>query len=227
MMSHVRTLLLLFIALFFVSKIHASTAGIIWHAGQATLWEGSILTGDVAYNWCAEAVQIRHRNGQISTFSSRQVREFGWFDYSMHKNRNFVSLSTSFKSEHPQLAFFEIFIDGQLPVIRRLDLPHGWLSRKLGHPKQYFDNPTLAQDTGLFTYFAYDEGQFLAVDHFYKEIYQPKLAMFDQELSRYSQVHNLNENTLLGKLMLINRYNFLAEENQKTASIKSENQFVE
>jgi hypothetical protein len=192
-----------------------------WHTGELALFDNVTLKGDLSYNWSAEMVLLRQPNGHIRTYSAYQVRQFEWFDFAQSKQRKFVSLSRELADKRPNQTFYEICMNGSLPVIRRLKRPHGLFKRAFNHPNHYNDTQQLAQNMDYFEYFVYDDGQFLALDRFYTDIYEPRLASYDRELQTYMRNHNINERSLLGRIVLISQYNFLEQENQKTASNRS------
>jgi hypothetical protein len=213
------TLSLLFV-LFLVSICQATQPKIMWRAGQIELWDRTTLEGDLAYNWAAEMVSIREANGRIRTFSANQAARFSWFDYSVHKVRTFISLVKPVNKDHESQVFHEICMDGPLTVVRRLKKPHGLLKRWLNGPEQANDQPAMAQDTDHFNYFVYDAGQLLDLDRFHKDIYKPLMTTYERELNRYMQRHNINNRTLAGRLVLIDRYNWMVQHDSKAASNK-------
>ena len=188
--------------------------------GHLTLWDNTVLEGDVAYNWSAEAVLLRQADRRIRTFSASQVSQFGWFDYSQHEHRRFVTLAIATDNNQSKQAIFEHCLDGSLVVIRRIRPARGlnkWFAK---HPMHYTDRPAMAQDKEQFEYFVYDADRLLALDRFYTDIYAPLMANHAPELQQYTLSHNLNDRTLLGRLVLINQYNYLVQQDAKTASIK-------
>lgn len=215
--SAVTTIIALFFATFSFSRGLDAT----WHPGRLALSDQDTLKGDLSYNWSAEMVLLRQPNGHIRTYSAYQVREFEWFDFAQSKQRKFVSLSRSLAGQRTSQTFYEVCMDGSLPVVRRLKRPHGLFKRAFNHPGHYNDTQQLAQNMDYFEYFAYDDGRFLALDRFYTDIYEPRLATYDRELQTYMRNHNINERSLLGRIVLISQYNFLQQENQKTASNRS------
>ena len=164
---------------------------------------------------------IHQPDGRLRALSANQVLEFGWFDYNLYKQRDFKSLSGSMDTDRINRRFFEVCMDGSLSVVRRLRRPHGLFKRAFGHPSHYTDQPTMAQDTDHFDYFVHDAGQLIALDQFYGAIYEPLMTAYDQELQHYAQKHNLNTRSLLGRLVLIDHYNFLAQKNTQSASARS------
>lgn len=192
-----------------------------WHTGELALFDNVTLKGDLSYNWSAEMVLLRQPNGHIRTYSAYQVKQFEWFDFAQSKQRKFISLSRERADKRPNQTFYEVCMNGFLPVIRRLKRPHGLFKRAFNHPGHYNDTQQLAQNMDFFEYYAYDDGQFLALDRFYTDIYEPRLATYDRELQTYMRNHNINERSLLGRIILISQYNLLEQENQKTASNRS------
>ena len=210
----------LLLVFFHVSTAEANYPKIVWYKGHLTLWDNTVLEGDVAYNWSAEAVLLRQADGRIRTFSASQVSQFGWFDYSQHEHRRFVALTVARDNDHSKQVIFERCLDGSLVVIRRIRPVHGlnkWFTK---HPMHYTDRPVLCQDREQFEYFVYDADRLLALDRFYTDIYERLMTNHAHELQYFIRQHNLNDRTLLGRLVLINQYNFLVQQDAKTASIK-------
>lgn len=209
-----------FFVLFLFDTSQAAQPKIIWRAGQLELWDRTTLEGDLTYNWAAEMVSLREAGGRVRTFSANQVARFSWFDYSVHKLRNFISLVRPINQEQEGQVFHEICMDGPLTVVRRLKKPHGLFKRWLNRPEQTNDQPAIAQDTDQFNYFVYDAGQLLDLDRFYKDIYTPLMTSYDRELNQYVERHNINNRTLAGRLVLIDRYNWMVQHDSKAASTK-------
>ncbi|MFD2569879.1 hypothetical protein ACFSUS_04490 [Spirosoma soli] len=199
----------------------ADIPGVAWQAGELVMWNNTSLAGDVSYNWSTETVLLRQRNGQIRSYSAHTVRQFGWFDHNQHKYRQFLSLASPTGSDVILHRFYELCLDGSLTVIRRLRRPHGLFKRTFSHPAHYADTQELAQTSEQFDYFVYDEGEFLTFDRFHSDIYTPKLITHDRELQHFQRIHNINDRSLLGRLVLIDHYNFLMKQDQKTASIRN------
>ena len=78
----------------------------------------------------------------------------------------------------------------------------------------------MSQNTDLFDYYVHDADRLMALDRFYVEIYEPLMTAYDRELQTYVQRHNLNTRTLLGRLVLIDQYNFLVQKDPRTASAR-------
>lgn len=208
------------IVLFLVLPTMASSPKITWQAGHLLFWDKTVLEGDLSYNWAAEMISLREPDGRIRAFSANQVSEFGWFDFSVHKQRNFVSLVKQLDKSRVSQAFFEICVDGSLPVVRRLRTRHGFLKRTFSHPVYSNDQPTLTQNAEHFDYFVYDAGRLLALDRYYLDIYDPLMTAYDRELHQYALSHNINDRTLPGRLVLINHYNWLVQHDTKAASAR-------
>ncbi|GAB3491856.1 hypothetical protein GCM10027341_05320 [Spirosoma knui] len=211
---------LVLIVLFRVSVRAGNLAGTRWQRGDIQLWTTSALSGEISYNWLTETVLFRQPNGQIRALSAQQVRQFSWFDHSQHKQRAFISLASAVGKGRQKHGFYERCLDGSLTVVRRLRKPHGLFKRTFSYPSNFSDTQTLAQNTDQFDYYVYDEGELRPFDHFYADIYLPLMKTYDEQLQRYQLVHNINERTILGRLVLINQYNLLVQQDQETASIR-------
>lgn len=210
-----------FFALFSVTLAEASLPKAIWHAGHVEFWDRTDLEGDLSYNWAAEMVSVRQEDGRIHTFSANQVARFGWFDYSQHKLRNFVSLARPTGNDITNQGFYEICLDGSLAVVRRLRQSRGLLKRMLSHPAHATDQPVLTQNTDLFDYFVYDAGRLLTLNRFYLDIYEPLMTAYKKELHHYASTHNINDRALAGRLVLIDRFNWFVQHDSKAASAKN------
>ncbi|MVM31500.1 hypothetical protein GO755_15750 [Spirosoma sp. HMF4905] len=212
--------LLTTIVLFHVFSVHAALPKPAWKSGQLILWNKTVLEGDLCYNWLMETVLFRHADGRVHTFSANQVSQFGWFDFDIHKYRQFKVLASSGTKTHTRQTFFEICMDGSLAVVRNLRQPRGLFKRAFSHPAYFVDQPTMAQNTDYFNYYVYDAGHLLELDRFYTDIYDPLMTAYDKVLKRYIYEHNINDRNLAGRLVLIDRYNSLVERDAKTASVK-------
>ncbi|MVM38441.1 hypothetical protein GO730_14110 [Spirosoma sp. HMF3257] len=214
-------LLLSTVVLFCVLPVQAALPKPVWQRGQLTLWDKTLLEGDLSYNWLMETVLFRQPNGQVRTFSSNQVSDFGWFDFSNHTYRTFKVLASDETKTAIRHSFFEVCMDGSLVVVRKLKKPHGLFKRAFSHPTYFTDQPEMAQSLDYFNYYVYDAGHLLTLDRFYLDIYHPLMRAYDKVLQHYIEVHNINDRALLGRLLLIDRYNTLVEQDAKTASARN------
>ncbi|WP_420148324.1 hypothetical protein [Spirosoma sp.] len=210
-----------FFSFFCTLSTHAHYPKVSWHTGKIILNDKNQLEGEIAYNWLAEMVMIRQTSGRMSTLSADQVLQFGWFDYNQHTYRNFLSLPASATENTLHHAFFEVCMDGPLSVVRRLKQRRGLFKRAFGHPSNYTDQPAMAQNTDHFDYYVHDAGRLLPMARFYTEVYERLMAAYDQPLQRYVQTHNINSRVLAGQLVLVDHYNFLVQQDARTASAKS------
>ena len=209
------------IVFFHVHSAFATLPKLSWHSGQITGWDKTVLTGEVSYNWLIRTVSFRQEDGRIRSFSANQVSQFGWFDFDTHTYRDFRVLKHEGSNSRPSQAFFEVCTDGPLTVVRQLKPLRGLQKHLFSHPAYFADEPALAQNTDFFEYFVYDAGRLRAIDRFYTDVYEPLMTAYKKQLTRYIQTHNLNDRTLLGRLILINRYNSMVEQDARTASAKS------
>lgn len=208
------------IVLFHVFPVQAALPKPTWQSGKLILLDRTVLEGDLSYNWLMETVLFRQADGRVRTLSANQLSQFGWFDFSIHKYRDFKVLASDEPREPSRAAIFEICMDGSLVVVRHLRQRHGLLNRTFTHPTYFADRPEMAQNTDYFDYFVYDAGQLRALERFYLDIYEPLMRAHDKALQHYVQVHNINDRSLLGRLLVIDRYNTLVEQDAKTASAK-------
>ncbi len=221
MKRHYASTLLVLIVLFLSQVTLAKPPLPVWRSGQLAFWNGASAQGELAYNWSAEMVLLRLPTGQIRTYSASQVRQFGWFDPNQHKQRIFVSLARNHADEQTAHGFYEVCLDGSLTVVRQLKRQRGWLSRSFHRPEQLIDTPELADLQEPFNYFVYDEGQFLTFERFFPDIYHPHMISQSRELDDFVLSHNLNARTILGQLILVDRYNNLSKNGQQTASART------
>lgn len=191
-----------------------------WQSGQITGWDKTVLTGDLCYNWLIETVLFRRTDGRIQTFSANQVSQFGWFDSVTNTYRDFRVLSHEVPNSRSSRAFFEVCMDGPLTVVRQLKPLRGLRKHLFSHPAYFTDEPDLAQNIEFFDYFVYDAGRLRAIDRFYTDVYAPLMSAYKPQLEQYIQVHHLNDRTLLGRLVLIDRYNIMVRQDARTASAK-------
>lgn len=225
-MKNVYSFAVIVLIIFFSSgTVVSARPDAVWRKGQLTLISKVVLDGDLSYNWSTEVVSLRQVDGRVRAFSAHQVQKFSWFDYDDHKQRTFLALSAAL-SNQPEPAFFEVCTDGALSVVRRLRRPHGLFKHAFSHPAYYHDQPTLAQNFDHFDYFVYDAGRLREFSKFYIDIYEPLMTTYQQELRTYATTRNINERSLLGRLVLVDRYNYLVQQDPKTASAR-ERQYVE
>ena len=111
-------------------------------------------------------------------------------------------------------------MDGPLTVVRQLKPLRGFRKHLFSHPAYFTDEPTLSQNIDFFDYFVYDAGRLRAIDRFYTDVYEPLMTAYKTQLKQYTQVHNLNDRTLLGRLVLIDQYNTMVQQDARTASAK-------
>lgn len=212
----------LLIVLFFASPAQAALPETAWRTGHLTLWDKTVLEGELSYNWCIELVLFRQSDGRVRTFSADQVSQFSWFDFADLKERDFVSLSNPAKNARPGQIFVEVCMDGPLRVVRRLRPLRGFFKGVFSHPAHFTDQPAFAQNTDYFDYFVYDAGRLRALDRFYIDIYRPLMTTYDKELQAYVAIHNINDRTLPGRLVLIDYYNFLTQQDSRSASARQD-----
>lgn len=215
--------LLILITLIVFSQSSPSQASVpkpVWQNGKLVFWDKTSLSGDICYNWLTEMVLFRTEDGRLQTYSPNQVSQFGWFDFSIHRYRDFRALpDEGNRSAHKQ-SFFEVCQDGPLAVVRRLRPRRGLRKIAFTHPAYYTDHPAMADNPEYFEYFANDGDRLRTLDRFYADVYEPLMIRYDQQLKKYIDTHNINDRLLFGRLLVINHYNLLIEQDAKTASAK-------
>ena len=208
------------IAFFHAPAVRAALPGPNWHTGKLVRWDNTILEGELSYNWLMQTVLFRQPDGRIGSFSANQISQFGWFDFTNHKYRDFRVLAHDANMSQTSQAFFEICMDGPLTVVRYLKPLRGLRRHLFAHPGNFSDQPALSENIDSFDYFVYDAGHLRAIDRFHYDVYLPLMTTYKKQLDQYVQVHNINTRTLLGRLVMIDRYNILVEQDAKTASAK-------
>ncbi|MBN8821254.1 MULTISPECIES: hypothetical protein [unclassified Spirosoma] len=201
-------------------SIKASVPKPIWQTGKIIFWDKTALEGDICYNWLTEMVLFRTKDGRMYTYSTNQVSQFGWFDFSIHKYREFQALIHESDQAPAKQAFFEVCQDGSLAVVRRLKPRRGFRKIAFTHPAYYSDHPAMANNPEYFEYFVNDGDHLRSLDRFYTEVYTPLMTRYDKQLKKYIDTHNINDRLLFGRLVLINQYNLMIEQDVKTASTK-------
>ncbi len=78
-----------------------------------------------------------------------------------------------------------------------------------------------AQNVDQFDYFVYDAGRLREFNKFYADIYEPVMTTYRQEIQQYVAIHNINQRSLLGRLTMVDHYNYLVQQDPKTASIRA------
>ncbi|MBD2700593.1 hypothetical protein IC229_08100 [Spirosoma sp. BT702] len=208
------------IVLFSVSFVQANVPKPSWQAGKIVLWNNEVLEGELVYNWLVETVQFRQEDGRIRLFPADQIRQFGWFDTHQNRQRDFMAL-TDVVSHPETYRIYEVCMDGPLAVVRRLKRPRGLWKRTIGSPVHFNDKATLAQNPDFFDYYVHDAGRLLALDRYYKDIYEPLMTSYAKQIDTYTETHNINDRTLMGRLILISHYNTLVEQSSSTASARN------
>ena len=211
---------LVLIVFFHVAPVFANLPGPNWYSGQIIGWDNTTLKGDVCYNWLMRTVMYRQEDGRIRSFSANQVSRFGWFDVDTNTYRDFRVLRHEVADSRPSQAFFEVCMDGPLTVVRQLKPLRGLRKHLFSHPAYFTDEPALSKNIDFFDYFVYDAGRLRAINRFYTDVYEPLMTAYKTQLKQYTQVHNLNDRTLLGRLVLIDRYNTMVQQDARTASAK-------
>ncbi|GAB3693991.1 hypothetical protein GCM10027592_14440 [Spirosoma flavus] len=215
---------LLNVSLIVLSSVHFAQAVApkpVWRSGKVVLWDNVILEGELIYNWLVETVQFRQEDGRIRLFPANQLRQFSWFDTQLNRQRDFMAL-TNVAAEHPETyRIYEVCMDGPLAVVRRLKRPRGLWKRTLGNPTHFNDTAILAQEPDFFDYYVHDAGRLRALDRYYTDIYQPLMTSYAKQINTYTETHNINDRTLMGRLILISHYNTLVEQSSSTASARN------
>lgn len=181
-----------------------------WNQGELVLMNGTELKGNVSYNWKAEIVQYREGN-KIKAYSASQVRAFNYFDEHQHLLRKFFTFNYANKAGGLQRPLFlEEVVMGSLPVYRELRSAREPV--KLRDLSTFNSDEELVKDLENFTYLVFMDGELINLNMFYQTIWPKLKESYGAELRRYAmRIHSGITNTLV-QLMLINQYNYLAQQ---------------
>ncbi|MCK8491360.1 hypothetical protein M0L20_05815 [Spirosoma sp. RP8] len=186
-----------------------------WNRGELSLINGTVLTGDLSYNWRAEIVQYRDGN-TIKAFSALQVREFKYFDVDQNTLRKFIVADQPDKSSRHRL-FLEEFGVGSMMIYRQLR--HARDPIHIGNPMNTSIDDKSPKSLDRYVYYIYEGDQMTSLTDFNTELWPRMKAEFDDELTHYSATIQANFSSTLTRLLLIAQYNQLkARANQLTIS---------
>lgn len=181
----------------------------VWSQGELVLMNGTELKGDIGYNWKAEIVQYREGN-KIRAYSPYQVRAFRYFDDHQNVLRKFVTFEQATKSGRQRPLFLEEVVVGPVPVYREVRSAHEPI--KLRNLSMFNSDEELVKDLENFTYLVLLNGELINLNMFYRTIWPGLKEKYEAELKRYAMRIQSNITSTLAQLMLINQYNFLAQQ---------------
>lgn len=186
-----------------------------WSSGELVLSDGTVLTGELNYNWKAEIVQLRQAN-VLKAFSAYQVRGFRYFDHVQNSLRKFIAMEYPVNSTVYRPLFLEEMLSGPLTVYRRLRHTHQWL--RVVSPASFGRDDELIKDVDNFSYFVIDGNKMIDLDDFRRTLWPRMESEFDKELKRYVTKMQVNLSSTLARLLLINHYNYLKLHDSQTAA---------
>lgn len=184
----------------------ALAKGPVWNRGELQLVNGTVLDGDLSYNWKAEIIQFRQGDA-IKAYSAHQIESFRFFDDHLNTIRKFVAFDYPVKPTLHRPIFLEQCITGTLTVYRRLR--HLRDPIPVVTPSAYRTDEALLDDIDNFTYYVVDANNVLNLDGFLRNLWPRLRDEFGDELQRYAGSLHMDLNNTLARLLLINQYNTL------------------
>lgn len=178
----------------------------VWNQGKISLLNGTVLEGELSYNWKAEIVQYRQEN-TIKAFSAFQVQEFRYFDTELNTLRKFVAIDYPIKPLLPRPVFLEEFENGPLMVYRRLR--HQYEPIKLVNSVASKVDDGLLKNLDSFHYYVFEDGQLTNLNDFSGVLWPRMQTEFTDELMHYAATLHIDLTSTLARLLLINQYNQL------------------
>ncbi|GAA4468921.1 hypothetical protein GCM10023189_55080 [Nibrella saemangeumensis] len=194
-----------------------------WNTGKLVLRNGTVVTGEINYNWKAEIVQLRMPSGTVKAYSAFQVDHFIYFDNGQNTLRKFVSIDYPVRRTLTRQLILEEFTSGPYMVYRRLR--HGREPIKVAQPVLYADDSELVKDYDSFNYYVYTNNTFTNLDYFDRELWPQMEQEFGDELKQFIQTRQINISSTVARLMIISHYNYLkdnmpqAEESPASTSV--------
>ena len=183
-----------------------TVAKTLWNRGELVLQNGTVLTGELNYNWRAEIVQYRAEN-TIKAFSAFQVREFKYFDDQLNTLRKFVAMDYPIKPSSPRIAFLEEFERGPVMVYRRLRRIHEPI--KLVNSVKFGLDEEFIKNIDNFHYYVLTGDKMTALADFAHTQWPQMQTEFTDEFNLYVAKLHIDLTSTFARLLLINRYNQL------------------
>ncbi len=200
---------LLFAALIMAAvtvELLASTP--VWNKGYVTLPDGRRLEGELNYNWKAEVVQLRLSDGLVKAYSAGYVDSFIYYDKIQQIIRTFSSVDLPGLEQGFRPVFMEEVTTGPLTIYRRLRHTHEFI--KITRPSMYNDDSELVKDIDNFVYLVVDvDGQAFDLTSFSKDLW-PRMSTYQEQLTQYLKVREMDMSNTLARILLINQYNYLS-----------------
>lgn len=115
----------------------------IWHPGELTLEDRSVIKGSIKYDFERETVQIQVGE-TTQTYDASQVLTFNFFDQVYKGKRVIYALPYTRESGYVRPTFFEVIVEGKMTFLVREYLvtqagntPTGIYSRDVFNPYPY------------------------------------------------------------------------------------------
>jgi hypothetical protein len=178
----------------------------LWNRGELSLANGTVLTGDLSYNWKAEIVQYQEGN-TIKAFSAFQVKEFKYFDTQFNVLRKFIAVDYPLKQSFKRVLFLEEFGIGPMMIYRRLRHAHDPI--KIGNPSAFGVDDQTIKRLDNFTYYIFEGDKITNLDDFAQTLWPRMKTEFSDELTHYSETLHIDMGSTLARLLLITQYNQL------------------
>lgn len=184
----------------------------VWNQGHVTLRTGQIIDGQLSYNWKAEVLQVRTADGITKAFSAHRVDSFAYFDNEQNALRKFSSVELPASSEIMRPVMLEECTVGHYTVYRRLR--HSKELIKITRPSLYSSDTELMKDYDNFVYFVIDaDGAVTDLQRFELTLWPQMLSEYRAQLTECLHIRQLDLSNTVARLILINQYNYLREQN--------------
>ncbi|GAB3890320.1 hypothetical protein [Spirosoma agri] len=189
----------------------------IWSHGELSLTNGTVLAGDLSYNWKAEIVQYREGN-IIKAFSAFQVSGFKYFDATLNTLRTFKTVDYPVKENFNRSLFLEQIGIGPMMIYRRLR--HARDPIKIGNPSASAVDDMMLKRVDNFTYYVFEGDRMTNLTDFDTELWPRMQQEFSDELAHYSGTLHMDLNSTFARLLLITQYNQLKVRATHVTSLK-------
>ncbi|GAB3950691.1 hypothetical protein GCM10028805_29250 [Spirosoma harenae] len=195
--------ILLFLSLLWLTLHAWSASATTWNPGKVLLRNGTELQGEVSFNWKAQIVQYRKEN-QIKAYSTDQVSNFVYFDNQQNNLHKFVAIEHCDLFQHGRPQFLEEIASGTLMVYRGLHLNRDFVKA------QDFDvDGKLTKNINAFTYVVFTDNKWLTLNDFYASRWPELVLPYEDQIKHYTKVLGRESKTLVGRMILICKYNAL------------------
>jgi hypothetical protein len=181
-----------------------------WNNGHVTLRSGEVIAAPMSYNWKAEVLQVRMPNGTRRAYSAHRVDSFCYYDSIQNVLRKFSTLEMPVSSAMIRPVFAEECAVGYYTVYRRLR--HTKELFKIVSPSLYDSDHELVKDSDNFDYFVVDvDGLTTGLNQFHEKLWPQMLTDYKVPLKQCVMTRQLDPHSTVGRLILINQYNYLTE----------------